>query len=125
MNLSELLLNNRFCPLLRSENLAEYEIHDVNFTSIIEFRSKMGFKFLAFEYDYIKDPMSPKFSGETHGEEKPTLKVIKSVQYQYWIDTFNFITCTLTVNPVAASDTQKDQDKKGGQPGAKKPTKHA
>lgn len=61
LSLSELLLNNRFCPLLKSENLAEYMITDVNFTSILEFRSRMGFKFLAFEYDYIKDPNSPKY----------------------------------------------------------------
>jgi hypothetical protein len=50
MNLSELLINNRFVPILKSEGLAEYTIKDVNFTSILEFRSKMGFKFVSFEY---------------------------------------------------------------------------
>jgi hypothetical protein len=50
MNLSELLINNRFVPIMKSESLAEYIIKDVNFTSILEFRSKMGFKFISFEY---------------------------------------------------------------------------
>jgi len=54
VNLSELLLNNKFCPLLQSESLAEYVIKDVNFTSILEFRSRMGFKFLSFEYDFFR-----------------------------------------------------------------------
>ena len=54
LNLSELLLNNKFCPLLQNESLAEYVIKDVNFTSILEFRSRMGFKFLAFEYEYVR-----------------------------------------------------------------------
>ena len=50
MNLSELLINNRFVPILKSEGLAEYTIKDFNFTNILEFISKMGFKFVSFEY---------------------------------------------------------------------------
>ena len=48
--MSSLLLQNRIVPILESEGLAEYQIRNVGFASLIEFRSKMGFKFLRVEY---------------------------------------------------------------------------
>lgn len=37
-------------PILEREGLAEYQILNVGFASLIEFRSKMGFKFSKVEY---------------------------------------------------------------------------
>jgi hypothetical protein len=71
----------------------------------------MGFKFLAFEYEYIKEPSSPKYRKmiEVEDASRHERKVIKSVQYQYWIDNFNFITCTLTISPAMCTIDDKSK----------------
>lgn len=61
LKLSDLLFNNRFCPLLQSTNFTSYTVANANFISLLEFRSRMGFKFLAFGHEYIKESESPKF----------------------------------------------------------------
>ena len=50
LRLSDLLFNNKFVPLLQTENLAEYTLNQVSFASLCEFRSKMGFKYLSISY---------------------------------------------------------------------------
>ena len=50
LSLSELVLNNRFVPILQEEMLSEYSVRKVSFASLVEFRSKMGFKFRSVEY---------------------------------------------------------------------------
>ena len=50
MSVSSLLLQNKIVPVLEREGLAEYVIHNVGFASLLEFRSKMGFKFYGLEY---------------------------------------------------------------------------
>ena len=41
-------------PILDREGLADYVIHNVGFASLIEFRSKMGFKFQRVTYNKVK-----------------------------------------------------------------------
>lgn len=50
MSVSSLLLQNRIVPILEREGLAEYDIRNVGFASLIEFRSKLGFKFQRVAY---------------------------------------------------------------------------
>ena len=50
MSVSSLLLRNSIVPVLESEGLAEYVVRKVGFASLIEFRSKMGFKYSKVEY---------------------------------------------------------------------------
>ena len=50
LSLSELLFNNKFVPLLQCRHLADYQIDNVSFATLCEFRSKMGFKFLGAEF---------------------------------------------------------------------------
>ena len=53
LSVSTLLLQNQFLPILSREGLAEYEIKNVGFGSLIEFRSKMGFKFSRVSYNEV------------------------------------------------------------------------
>ena len=43
-------MQNRIVPILEREGLAEYDIRNVGFASLIEFRSKLGFKFQRVAY---------------------------------------------------------------------------
>ena len=54
LSFQELIMNNRFVPVLRQESLTEYVVKKANFASLIEFRSKMGFKFKSIEYQQNK-----------------------------------------------------------------------
>ena len=58
MSVSQLLLQNKIVPILESEGLAEYVIRKVGFASLIEFRSKMGFKFSKVEYSEVRKEQS-------------------------------------------------------------------
>ena len=94
MSLSELLLNNRFVPILQEDILSEYSVRKVSFASLVEFRSKMGFKFRSVEYQTPSKTELLSFVNEPAGE-----KYIKSIQYQYQVDQHIYITCTLSIEP--------------------------
>ena len=54
ISISNLLLQNALIPIFDHEPLTEYVIENAGFASLIEFRSKMGFKFQHVTYEEIK-----------------------------------------------------------------------
>ena len=96
LSMSQLLLQNKIVPVLEHEGLAEYVIRNVGFASLIEFRSKMGFKFNRVEYaEARKEPSHQVLLQETNPERSS----IQSLEYQYWVGSNIFITCVLSLQP--------------------------
>ena len=50
LSFKDLIIDNQFVPILRQESITQYVVKKANFASLIEFRSKMGFKFKSIEY---------------------------------------------------------------------------
>ena len=99
MSVSQLLLQNKIVPVLEHEGLAEYVIRNVGFASLIEFRSKMGFKFYGVEYnEERKEP-----SHQVLMQEKSERSSIRSIEYRYWVGSNIFITCILSRDPISAN----------------------
>ena len=100
MSMSSLLLQNKIVPILESEGLAEYVIHNVGFASLIEFRSKMGFKFSRVKYSEArKEPSHQVLLHEKPQQEQQ----IRSIEYRYWVDSHIFITCILSLEPISSN----------------------
>ena len=104
MSVSSLLLQNKIVPILESEGLAEYVIRNVGFASLIEFRSKMGFKFSRVVYS---EPGAKKTASATqhqvlmHDSAEPERAAIRSIEYRYWVDSHIFMTCVLSLEPLS------------------------
>lgn len=70
-------------------------ITNVGFASLIEFRSKMGFKFHAAEYSEARKELNHQavLMQET-AERGPS---IRSIEYRYWVGSNIFISCVLSL----------------------------
>ena len=96
-------------PILESESLAEYQIGNVGFPSLIEFRSKMGFKFS--RVDHFRAAWKMGYEQTSENE-----RAIRSIEYRYWVNSHIFITCVLSLEPITGNSTKDENTNIGDHP---------